>query len=146
MTDTPTWNQAATGGIDADALKAFLVAAGMSGTTVAVYDGPDIPPSDPGSMIVATWLAGAGFSLEQMLDTPAVQLRFIGPQGNHAEARILARNADRALTALGAWPATLGGRYVVEVRRAGGQPSLDRVDDADRAHYVCTYLADVEAD
>lgn len=125
------------------ALEAWLRDRGL-GRGVAVIEGPDVP-GDPGSMIVVTWLPGAGFSLEQMLDTPGFQLRVIGPQGNAAAARELAERVDLELVARDRWPGFVGGRYVVEVRRAGGKPSHDRTDTAFRAHYVCTYLADVEA-
>jgi hypothetical protein len=111
---------------------------------VAVVEGPEIP-ADPGSIIVVSWLPGAGFSLENMLDTPGFQLRTIGPQGNHDAARELAERLDTELVGRDLWPGFIGGRYVVTVRRAGGRPALDRTDAASRAHYVCTYLADVEA-
>jgi hypothetical protein len=125
------------------ALEAMFRAVGL-GPRVAVVDGPDIP-ADPGTVIVVTWLPGAGFSLEQMLDTPGFQLRVIGPQGNYPAAKELAERVDLELVARDHWPGFIGGRYVVEIRRAGGKPSHDRTDNADRAHYVCTYLADVEA-
>ena len=114
------------------------------GPAVAVVDGPEIP-SDPGAMVVVSWLAGAGFSLENMLDTPGFQLRTIGPQGNPAAARELAERLDTELVGRDAWPGFIAHRYVVTIRRAGGRPAHDRTDDAHRAHYVCTYLPDVEA-
>lgn len=111
---------------------------------VHVYEGPDLP-ADPGPCVVVTWTPGPGFSMEQMLDTVAFQVRAIGPQENAEEARVLATMLDRAFT-WHMWPGIIGERYVVEVRRAGGKPTLDRLDSAGRTHYVCTYLADVEAD
>jgi hypothetical protein len=122
-----------------DAFRSFGL-----GTAVAVVEGPEIPP-DPGTLVVVTWLPGAGFSLEQMLDTPGFQLRVIGPQGNLPASRELAERIDLELVARDRWPGFIGGRYVVEIRRAGGRPSHDRTDAGNRAHYVCTYLADVEA-
>ena len=92
-------------------VESHLRAQGL-GPKVAVLEGPEVS-SDPGALIVVTWTAGAGFSLEHMLDTPGFQLRTVGPQGNR--------------------------------EAAGGRPALDRTDAAGRAHYVCTYLADVEA-
>ncbi len=124
-------------------LEAWMRERGL-GASVAVVDGPEIP-SDPGSLVVVSWLPGAGFSLEQMLDTPAFQLRTIGPQGNPEAARELAERLDVELVGRDRFPAFIGGMYVVIVRRAGGKPALDRTDTAGRAHYVCTYLADVEA-
>lgn len=140
---TPLWTDAEDRGITHEHLTAFLRGKGMT-EHVAGYEGPELP-SDPGACLVFTWLPGPGFSLEQMLDTPAFQVRTIGPQNNPDDARILADMIDRAFTAH-RWPEILGSRYVVEVRRAGGAPALDRVDDAGRSQYVCTYLADVEAD
>lgn len=114
------------------------------GDAVAVIDGPEIP-NDPGALVVVSWLAGAGFSFEQALDTPGFQLRVIGPQGNHLAARELAERLDTELVGRDAWPGLMASRWVVSVRRAGGRPAHDRTDTASRAHYVCTYLADVEA-
>lgn len=129
--------------LDTPGLESWLRSVGL-GDAVAVIDGPDIP-SDPGALIVCTWLPGAGGSLEGMLSTPGFQLRVIGPQGNRKAARELAERVDTELVLRDRWPAFIGGRYVVTVRRAGGEPAHDRQDKADRAHYVCTYLADVEA-
>jgi hypothetical protein len=126
-----------------DMLEVWLRTVGL-GRDVAVVDGPAIP-GDPGTLIVVSWLPGAGFSLEQMLDTPAFQLRVIGPQGNLDAGRELAERIDTALVGRDAWPGFIAHRYVVIVRRAGGRPQHDRTDDAGRAHFVCTYLADVEA-
>jgi hypothetical protein len=140
---TPLWTDATATGITAAQLEAFLRDHGMT-TAVRVYEGPDLP-NDPGACLVVTWLTGPGFSLEQLLDTPAFQVRTIGPQGNPFDAGVLANEVDKAFTNH-SWPAILGGKYVVEIRRAGGRPSNDRVDNAGRTHYVCTYLADVEAD
>ena len=125
------------------ALDVWLRERGL-GDAVAVINGPD-PGPDPGAQVVVTWLPGAGFSLEQMIDTPGFQLRTIGPQGNHDAARELAERIDLELVARDRWPGFIGGRYVVGVTRSGGRPEHDRTDAANRAHYVCTYLADVEA-
>ena len=124
-------------------LEGWLRSKGL-GDDVAVLEGPDIP-GDPGTLIVVSWTSGAGFSLEQMLDTPGFQLRVIGPQGNLEAARELAERVDHELVGADAWPGFINGRYVVDLRRAGGRPAHDRTDSASRAHYVCTYLADVEA-
>lgn len=124
-------------------LEVWLRDVGL-GPSVAVVEGPAIP-SDPGSLVVVSWLPGAGFSLENMLDTPGFQLRVIGPQGNQPAARELAERIDLELVARDRWPGFIGGRYVVETRRSGGGPAHDRTDAANRAHYVCSYLADVEA-
>lgn len=123
-------------------LESFLRDQGL-GAKVAVVDGPDIG-NDPGTLLVVTWLPGAGLSLEGMVSTPAFQVRTIGPQCNHDATRELAERIDAELVLRDAWPSFVGGRYVIEMRRAGGEPAHDRTDAANRAHYVCTYLADVE--
>lgn len=94
-------------------LEVWLRGRGL-GDGVAVLDGPEVP-NDPGAMVVVSWLPGAGFSLEQMLDTPGFQLRIIGPQGNPEAARELAERVDLELVGRDAWPGFVGGRYVVEV-------------------------------
>ena len=124
-------------------LESFLRERGL-GSAVSVVDGPEIS-NDPGAQLVVTWLPGAGLQLEGMLSTPGFQVRTIGPQGNREAARELAERVDAELVLRDRWPAFIGGRYVVTVRRAGGEPAHDRNDTAGRAHYVCTYLADVEA-
>lgn len=130
--------------LDTPGLESWLRSKGL-GAAVAVIDGPDIPP-DPGTVLVVTWLQGAGLSTEGMLSSPGFQIRTIGPQGNRDAARELAERVDYELVLrFNAWPALIGGRYVVIVRRAGGEPAQDRFDAAGRAHYVCTYVADVEA-
>lgn len=124
--------------LDVAGLRAWLQARGM-GPQVGVIDGPDIPP-DPGTMLVCTWLPGAGLSTEGALSNPGLQVRTIGPQGNKDAARELATRVDVELVLRDAWPSMIGGRYVIVVGRAGGEPALDRYDQAGRYHYVCTYL------
>ncbi len=129
--------------LDTPALESWMRGQGL-GEAVDVVDGPDLPVTR-GAAVVVSWLPGAGLSLEGTLSTPAAQLRVIGPQGNRDAARVLAERLDARLTNRGLFPAFVGGRYVVDVRHSGGMPAHDRNDDADRAHYVCTYLFDVEA-
>lgn len=140
---TPLWVDAYDTGLTHVGLEQLWRMAGLA-PDVAVYEGPEIP-RDPGACVVVSWMPGPGYSLEQMIDTVAFQARYIGPPGNPDDARILAAMADKAITRH-RWPAVLAETYVVEIRRAGGKPALDRRDNADRTHYVCTYLADVEAD
>lgn len=128
--------------INTAGLESFLRDRGL-GPKVAVIDGPDIG-TDPGTLLVVTWLPGAGLSFEGAVSTPGFQVRTIGPQGNRHAAREIAERVDAELVLRDAWPAYVGGRYVIDVRRAGGEPAHDRQDAANRAHYVCTYLADVE--
>lgn len=129
--------------LDTPALESWLRSVGL-GDAVAVIDGPDIP-GDPGTLLVVSWLSGAGITFEGALVSPGFQVRTIGPQGNRAAARELAERVDLELVLRNRFPAFVGGRYVVDVRRAGGEPAHDRQDAANRAHYVCTYIADVEA-
>lgn len=129
--------------LDTAGLESWLRSHGL-GDKVAVIDGPDIP-SDPGVMLVVTWLPGAGHNAEGMLDLPAFQIRTVGPQGNRDAAKGLAERVDVELTLrIGNWPALVGGRYVVVVARSAGAPAMDRKDAANRTHYVCTYVATVE--
>lgn len=134
------------GGLTAGALGDFLHGMGLA-AAVPVYDGPDIP-DDPGTMLVVTMLPGAGFLMEQALDAPAFQVRTIGPQANADAARALAEAVDGAFTAA-VWPRTLtdpvtsSTRHVVTVHRSGGRPAQDRVDNAQRTHWVCTYVAEI---
>ena len=134
------------GGLTADALGAFLHDMGLA-AAVPVYDGPDLP-DDPGAMLVITMLPGAGFLMEQALDAPAFQVRTVGPQGNPEAASALAKAVDGAFTAE-VWPRTLmdpetgESRRVVIVHRSGGGPAQDRVDNAQRTHWVCTYVAEI---
>lgn len=129
--------------LDTPGLGAWLHVRGL-GPAVAVLDGPDIP-NDAGTMLVVTWLPGAGISLEGVLVSPGFQIRTVGPQGNPAAARELAERVDAELVLRDNWPSLVGDRYVVVVGRAGGEPAVDRLDQAGRTHYVCTYIADVEA-
>lgn len=129
--------------IDTPGLESWMRARGL-GEAVAVVDGPEVP-KDAGTVVVVSWLPGAGLSVEGALSTPGAQLRVIGPQGNVPAARELAARLDAALVLRDAWPGFVGGRYVVGVQRSGGEPSHDRTDTAGRAHYVCTYLFTVES-
>lgn len=138
--DDDTWKPS----LNTAGLESWLRDHGL-GDKVAVIDGPDIP-KDPGACIVVTWLPGAGLTTEGMLTAPGFQLRTISPQGNRDAGRELAERVDVELVlAFQAFPSFVGGRYVVSVRRAGGEPAQDRIDAAGRAHYVCTYIAEAEA-
>lgn len=108
---------------------------------VNVYPGPDIPDY-PGMNVVLSRYGGPGLELEGLYDQRAWQVRVIGDQGEYDAAEDLADNIDIAL--IGHLPGNIGPDRVLSIQRVGGSPSVLMYDDAERVHFVCSYVGSVQ--
>lgn len=85
---------------------------------------------------------GYGEQLEGVLVNQEWQFRTVGRQADYDDAETLAWLVDQVV--LG-WSGTrVSGVRVVSVQRSGSPPTYLLTDDSQRAHFVCSYLLDVE--
>lgn len=108
-----------------------------------VAKGPRLPDI-PGRYILLTpYGGGGGFAHEQLTSNRPIQVRSVGEQGDWDGAEYLAQQVDYLFTF--GWPDSLDGAAVIRVVRSGGDPYPLMVDDAERAHFVCSYLWEIES-
>lgn len=122
---------------------AALIRAVTGNAALRIYPGPDLPTEDAGSCLVLTRSGGPGFALEQIVDGQGWQIRYIGDQNDYNGAEVQALGIDWALNDAApffTWP---DGTRLVSFYRAGSPPTPDRVDDAQRHHFVASYVATV---
>lgn len=104
----------------------------------------------PDRHVDITPVQGPGMVIEWAYEVAAFQIRAVGdqfrgdPEAAQDDAEDLAFEVDQALLG-GTWPRQIGGLKVQWIKRAGGGPSLLEMDDADRAHMVCTYLIEIQS-
>lgn len=106
-----------------------------------IEPGPQIPDY-PGLGIVLSRYGGPGLEIEGLFDNRAWQVRVIGEQDDYNSVEDLADHIDLAL--LSRIPGMMGSRRVLDVTRVGGSPSVLMYDDADRVHFVCSYVGSVQ--
>lgn len=117
---------------------------------LSVTPGPELPPSMPGKCVVLTLTGGPGTLTEEGAFTAvSFQVRSIGEQNDPDSAEKLAWDLDRLFRAVPtqtvqvpADPAPVLVR-LMSVARSGSPPSPLMVDDADRHHFVASYIATV---
>lgn len=107
----------------------------------AIYPGPDLPDI-PGPHVVCTPYGGPGVILDGAGDDRSWQFRVVGQQNNYESAESAANAIDIAM--LSHYSSQIEGVWVSEIRRVGGAPSPLMTDDADRTHFVCSYIVSVE--
>lgn len=109
-----------------------------------IYLGPDLR-DHPGSYVLLTPYGGPGLELDGALDGRSWQVRCVGSQmddKDESDAEGMADAIDIAFI-------SHHSRYVEDVwvagiQRVGGAPaSLNTNDDANRAHFVCSYTVSV---
>lgn len=112
-------------------------------TRVAVYPiSEDSRVGVPTQHVRVTPSGGYGDQLEGVLVNQEWQIRVVGRTGDYESAESLAWILDRHI--LG-WSGTqVGGVRVVAIQRSGSPPTVLLTDDAQRTHFVCSYLLDVE--
>ncbi len=127
-------------------LETLLRDNGMGQAVGVLPGGPGIPvPTDPGPLLVVTFLPGFGYDGSGVTEHGQFQVRTVGPQSDHDATRDLALRVDRVLAPqTGHGPLTLNSLHVVEISRTGG-PQLLLRDEGNRYHYVCTYSYQIEA-
>lgn len=107
-----------------------------------VHPGPR-DPREPGAYILLTSYAGPGLNTDDLFDGQGWQIKVVGEQYDYDAAEAVAFEVDRYLRRL--YSGWYGGQWVTHFQRVGGQPSVLLVDDADRTHFVCSYVVDVES-
>lgn len=109
---------------------------------VHIYPGPNLP-DDPGRFVVLTRYGGAGLEVDGVLDARGWQVRVASKQNDYDSGEVLADWIDDFFTALPS--GKVGDLWVTGIQRVGGAPSALMTDDADRTHFVCSYMASVES-
>lgn len=104
---------------------------------VAIYPGPEVP-NQPGKYVVCTPYGGPGEDLEGVLDQRSWQIRCIGSQMGWEDVEEIANLIDEAF--LQHYTGDVGNERVVSIQRVGGSPAPLNIDDAERVHFVCSYI------
>jgi hypothetical protein len=99
--------------------------------------------ASPGRLVLLTIGSGAGFTTEQVFDRPMVQVRTAGLQSDYSDAEKLSQDCDRAMTAV-AQSQFLNGKWCLSINRLSGSPLLLLKDDADRYHFTCSYIVEIQ--
>lgn len=106
---------------------------------VEILPGPDYHRSpNPGRLLIVSPNAGAGTTTDDLFDQPFFQVRSVGQQGDYADAEALAFAVDSMLFSTAG--VQMGATRTLRSQRVGGGPSLLVYDEADRYHFVGTYL------
>ena len=108
---------------------------------VAIYPGPDLPDI-PGKFVVLTRYGGPGLEMEGVFDARSWQVRSVGNQLDYESSETIADAIDIAF--LSHFSRKIGDIWVPSIQRVGGAPAPLPVDDADRTHFVCSYVVSVE--
>lgn len=93
----------------------------------------------PGTMVFTTVGNGAGLMFEGLYERKFIVVRAIGPQGDYAAAESLALDIDGLY--LPVESAKVGTARVLYITR-NAAPQLVDLDDAERYHFQCTYIAE----
>lgn len=120
-------------------VRAILNEAGLDATEI--HPGPNLPVN-PDDVVVATPYGGPGLELEGVLDGRGWQFRCIGKQQDYESAEAIATAIDDAF--ISHYSSRLAGKWVPSIQRVGGAPNALVTDDAERTHFVCSYIVSVE--
>lgn len=111
--------------------------------TLVFHPGP-VMPDIPERYVVLTPLPGAGLNTEGIFDASGWQVRSVGLQASYDDAEALASAIDAVLAFQ---PSQMvGDKWVTSITRIGGQPYVLMVDNANRTHFVASYLFDAESE
>jgi hypothetical protein len=127
-------------------LTGYLTSVGYD--SLPVFDpgpGIDLDAQDvnPDRLVLLSLSSGAGFDVEMIFDRPVVAIRTIGLQMDYADAEKLAYDCDKGMTAID-HSQFVNGKWVLAITRVGGGPALLLKDNADRYHFTCNYIVEVE--
>lgn len=109
----------------------------LNPTNWTIKPGPELPDI-PGPYVLLTPYGGPGEDLEGAVDDRAWQVRVCGHQLSWEDAEEIANAIDEAF--LRHTTSTVHTERVISVMRSGGPPSPLDIDDADRVHFVCSYI------
>jgi hypothetical protein len=122
------------------AVRVILDAAGF--TEVPIYAGPELQDV-PDEYVLLTRYGGPGIDADGAIDVVSWQVRSVGQQmEDDSSAEDIADAIDIAF--LSHYSRLVGSTWVSSIQRVGGAPSSLAKDDADRTHFVCSYLVSVE--
>ena len=93
--------------------------------------------------IVLTPTPAPGLAVEGLIDAVGWQVEAVGDQNDYGDAEDLAFIVDTGLLKIHS--GTHSGNWVVGIDRVGSPPVPLLVDDADRTHFVCSYIATVKS-
>lgn len=96
----------------------------------------------PQAMVFLLLGAGAGYAHEGLFDNPFLTVRVIGRQGDFPYAEKLAYDLDTVFDVPG--NTLVGTAKTLFIVRTGGAPQLVDLDDGDRYHFQCTYIAEAQ--
>jgi hypothetical protein len=98
----------------------------------------------PGQLVIIALGSGPGLSVEELFDRQIAQIRSVGLQGsNYQSAEQLAQDVDKGMIAID-HSQSINNKWVLSVVRSGGGPALLLKDDADRYHFTCNYVVEVQ--
>lgn len=124
-------------------VRTVLDANGFNDTLI--FLGPDLRDY-PGNYVLLSPYGGPGLDADGAIDQRGWQIRTIGSQmddDDDSDAENIANAIDIALISF--YSQHVEGVWVVGVQRVGGAPaSMNTNDDANRAHFVCSYTVSVE--
>ena len=121
-------------------IEQFKIEASVDGFDI--YPGPD-DPRVPTSYILLTAYEGPGLNTDDLFDAQSWQIKVVGEQYNYESGESVSGLLDRYLRRLhSGW---YGGQWVTSIYRSGGSPSPLLVDDANRTHFVCSFIVDVDS-
>lgn len=108
-----------------------------------IYPGPELEDGEPDGYVLLTRYGGAGMQVDGAIDTFGWQVRVISNQFDYGSGEGVADAID--IEFISTFSGDINGLHVVEIARVGGPPSVLMVDDGNRHHFVCSYLASVES-
>lgn len=107
----------------------------------SIDPGPELPDT-PDDSVIWTRYGGPGEDADGALDEISWQARCIGKQNDYNSAESLADAID--LNMISHFSSKVGDLWVSQIRRAGGAPASLLTDNAERTHFVCSYVVSVE--
>jgi hypothetical protein len=124
-------------------VRRILDAAGY--TDALIYLGPDLRDY-PNEYVLLTPYGGPGLELDGVLDARSWQVRAVGSQMDDDDDSTAEGMADAIdIAFVSHYSRSVEGVWVASIQRVGGAPSsLNTNDDANRAHFVCSYTVSVE--
>jgi len=115
------------------------------GFTPRPHPGPDTDPIlqklSPGPILFLMVGGGSGLTLESLFDRPFIATRYIGKQQSYDDAEAGALLLDKILLDVENNTDVLGSTRTLFVTRTGGAPRCVTQDNANRFHFVCSYIA-----
>lgn len=101
-------------------------------------------PGTAGAYAMFTRIAAGTLSTEDLFNGVGVTIETVGEQYDYSGAEDFALAMDKAMLSA-SYSQLIGTSWVLSVSRVGAGPAELEYDDANRYHFVCDYLIDVES-